>query len=108
MREPPAVRQPACDPRGMGDDLGPLLPIGWEWIAVNLAVFVLLVVAAVVTAILLHRNRRRNQELPRGGRPAISPVSLEARLIELDGLLVQGRITGDEYTAMRSRILDLQ
>lgn len=94
----------------MGDDLGPLLPAGWEWIAVNLAVFLLLVVAAVITAILLHRNRRRDEvaELPQGGRPAIGPVSLEAQLNELDGLLAQGRITGDEYTAMRSRILDLQ
>lgn len=94
----------------MGDDLGPLLPIGWEWIVVNLAVFVLLVVAAVVTGILLHRNRRRAavSELPQGGRPAIGPTSLEAQLVELDGLLAQGRITGDEYIAMRSRILDLQ
>ncbi|MGC4151850.1 MAG: SHOCT domain-containing protein [Propionicimonas sp.] len=94
----------------MGDDLGPLLPIGWEWIAVTLTVFVPLVMAAVVTAILLHRNRRRSavSELPQGGRPAIGPTSLEAQLVELDGLLAQGRITRDEYTAMRSRILDLQ
>ncbi len=92
------------------DDSGPLLPFGWEWILLNLAFVVLLVIIAAVAAALVHRSRRRVEprELSEGGRPAISPASIEAQLIELDGLLAQRRITEDEYAAMRSRILDLR
>lgn len=93
----------------MGDSV-PFLPMGWEWILLSLVFFAVLAAIALVAAVLLHRKRLRGEaeELSQGGRPAISPVSIEAQLIELDGLLAQRRITQDEYAAMRSRILDLR
>lgn len=101
-----------CDPEIMGDSLslGPLLPEAWLELVVVLGLpIVLLVIAAVVTAILLHRNRRRPApELAAAEHPAIGPRPMEAQLAEIDALLAQQQISQEEHSAMRSRILDLR
>lgn len=94
----------------MGDD-GPLLTVNWEWLALAGGLpLVAVIIAAVVTAIVLHQIRQRDvpAELPREGLPALGGPSLETRLIEVDDLLAQGRITPDEHAILRSRILGLQ
>lgn len=90
--------------------MGPLLPEAWLQLLIGwLFQFGFLVaVVIVVVALLLRHRRPAKAELVSGSAAALAPQTVESQLLEIDQLLSQGRISADEHSVMRSRILDLR
>lgn len=84
------------------DNFGPLIG-GAEWGFILTAVIAVVVTAIVVVAVLLRQKRR---QLP---APDPQPqAGLPHRLAELDAARAEGRISEDEYVALRAQTLDLR
>lgn len=94
----------------MGDDLGPLLPVGgWDFLILMVVVYIVPIGAVTLATILgIARYRRSHARSRPTELAAAAPVPIMPRLTEIDALLAAGRIDEDEHAAMRSRILDLQ
>lgn len=84
------------------DNYGPLIG-GAEWPFILAAVIAVVVTAMIVVAVLLHQRRRRvaaTNAQPQAGLPH--------KLAELDAARAEGRISEDEYVALRAQALDLR
>lgn len=84
------------------DDYGPLLGMSeWPFIA---AVVLAIVTTAVVALVLLLQQRRRDRAVDARGVAA----GLSGRLAELESARSEGRLSEDEYVALRAQLLDLR
>jgi hypothetical protein len=94
---------PETDIIGRMDDYGPLLGVSeWPFIA---AVVLAIVTTAVVASVLLLQQRRRDRvdDADRG-----AAAGLSGRLAELESARSEGRLSEDEYGALRAQLLDLR